>query len=346
MSDIDQHLRVLGLEPGASLAEAEQAYKDAVQVSDPGRYSDARLRKRAEERLLEINEAFAALQTFLLARSSTGKPSVQHPDTRQASRSNEQPTLAGTGVQPPGAITDATPSTTPSVRARWPMVLWLIAAVIVVFVIVRLHTPSTTSVSEQSAPSTSPGAPSLSPAPIPQSPVLIPAPAPPTITPPSRSPGNQTPSTPLSPGLRENSPTKSPQPSSPPSIAPGPEQTGTFTLGSTKDRVKAVQGTPTGSSETRWEYDFSYVTFDSSGRVSAYNNISHNLRVRLLPSTASTATYFTIGSTKDEVLSAQGTPTGVNDSQTRWEYDFSYVTFDSSGRVLAYNDISHNLRVR
>jgi serine/threonine protein kinase len=60
--------------------------------------------------------------------------------------------------------------------------------------------------------------------------------------------------------------------------------------------------------------------------------------------------YFTIGSTKDEVLAVQGNPTAVNNYTffEVWEYG-SYscdVTFDSNGRVKSYTNDCGELRVR
>ncbi len=55
------------------------------------------------------------------------------------------------------------------------------------------------------------------------------------------------------------------------------------------------------------------------------------------------AGFFTVGSTKDEVLAAQGTPTTLGD--TLWTYGLSDVYF-SGGRVINWNDPARNLKVR
>ena len=44
--------------------------------------------------------------------------------------------------------------------------------------------------------------------------------------------------------------------------------------------------------------------------------------------------YFTIGSSKDEVLTVQGTPT--KPGQYTWEYGFSKVEFDRNGKVSSW----------
>jgi outer membrane protein assembly factor BamE (lipoprotein component of BamABCDE complex) len=120
--------------------------------------------------------------------------------------------------------------------------------------------------------------------------------------------------------------------------------TTSFTLGSTMEEVKSVQGTPTSVRPGRWDYEYSSVEFDSKGKVSAYSNISKNLKVAMISkSTETTKTVFSIGSTKDEVLLVQGTPTSVRPG--RWDYEYSSVEFDSKGKVSAYSNISKNLKV-
>ena len=61
--------------------------------------------------------------------------------------------------------------------------------------------------------------------------------------------------------------------------------------------------------------------------------------------------YWSIGSTRDEVVAAQGTPTGVTIykglGQEVLKYGYSSVTIDmSTGRVVEYSNISNNLLVR
>ena len=51
--------------------------------------------------------------------------------------------------------------------------------------------------------------------------------------------------------------------------------------------------------------------------------------------------YYTIGSTKDEVLSIQGTPTSLDfmGSSERWYYGSTYVSFEN-GKVESWSDSS------
>ena len=58
--------KVLEVDYGASLAEVKQGYKDLVRVWHPDRFpEDPRLRKKAEEKLKEINRAYGDLVAYL-----------------------------------------------------------------------------------------------------------------------------------------------------------------------------------------------------------------------------------------------------------------------------------------
>jgi serine/threonine protein kinase len=130
-----------------------------------------------------------------------------------------------------------------------------------------------------------------------------------------------------------------------------------FGIGSSKDEVRAVQGTPTGVINGNgftgdiWNYGFSSVDFTMKGYVKGYSNISRNLRVRVRPSKKDTAeSHFVLGSTKDEVLAIQGTPTEIISGDRSigdiWWYGFSSVQFSTNGAVVGYSNIGRNLRVK
>jgi outer membrane protein assembly factor BamE (lipoprotein component of BamABCDE complex) len=119
-----------------------------------------------------------------------------------------------------------------------------------------------------------------------------------------------------------------------------------FTVGSTKDEVLAVQGTPTEFTDREWKFGFSRVLF-SDLRVAGWNNSTlHPLMVRMLPADPvdDQLEFFTVGSTKDEVLSLHGTPTELTERE--WKYGFSSVAFEG-GQVVAWDVSTLNpLRVR
>jgi hypothetical protein len=110
---------------------------------------------------------------------------------------------------------------------------------------------------------------------------------------------------------------------------------GYFTVGSTKDEVLAVQGTPTRVGEYEWAYGLSTIDF-RDGRVVSWTIYgSSPLHAKLLPSSTASNTpgYFTVGSTKDEVLAVQGTPTRVGEYE--WAYGLSTIDF-RNGRVISW----------
>lgn len=123
--------------------------------------------------------------------------------------------------------------------------------------------------------------------------------------------------------------------------APPPEH---FSLGATPDEVLRVQGTPTRIEGNKWYFGFSSVRF-KAGHLEDYDNYFGNLRVRLLPENTSEAAaqqgYFTVGSTRDDVLAVQGTPTSIQGNF--WFYRLSNILF-RDGRVQAVVNAEGNLR--
>jgi len=99
------------------------------------------------------------------------------------------------------------------------------------------------------------------------------------------------------------------------------------TVGSTYDAVRAIQGTPTWATDRIWEYGGSRLYF-KAGHVTGWDIWPGSpLKVQLLPASSINPmpASFTVGSTKDEVLAVQGTPTRV--TERLWEYGASRVFF-------------------
>ena len=64
--DVRKYYEILELTPGVSREDVAQAYKDLVNVWHPDRFSKIpRLRKKAEKKLKEVNEAYEKLQSHL-----------------------------------------------------------------------------------------------------------------------------------------------------------------------------------------------------------------------------------------------------------------------------------------
>ena len=62
---INRCTEILGLKPGASQEEVNQAYRDLVNVWHPDRFvGNPRLQKKAEEKVKEINAAYETIKSF------------------------------------------------------------------------------------------------------------------------------------------------------------------------------------------------------------------------------------------------------------------------------------------
>jgi hypothetical protein len=122
-----------------------------------------------------------------------------------------------------------------------------------------------------------------------------------------------------------------------------------FTIGSSENDVRAVQGTPSSVNKTyngkSLGYEFSTVYF-TNGVVSEYSNISNNLKICVSSSHSSNSGVFSIGSSEDEVRAVQGTPTSINKTYNGKSlgYEFSTVYF-TNGVVSEYSNISNNLKI-
>jgi hypothetical protein len=115
-----------------------------------------------------------------------------------------------------------------------------------------------------------------------------------------------------------------------------------FTVGSTKNEVLAIQGTPDRFTERSLHYGTSDVLF-RDGRVVSWYNGYPKLKIRMLPTSSTDKSYFTVGSTKDEILAIQGTPDRFTDSS--FHYGTSDVFFQD-GRVVSWYNGYPKLKVR
>lgn len=65
MSELNRYYEILGLKPGASLAEVKQAYRALAKLWHPDRFAhDLRLKQRAEEKIKSLNEAYQQLKNY------------------------------------------------------------------------------------------------------------------------------------------------------------------------------------------------------------------------------------------------------------------------------------------
>ena len=87
IQNLEQHYKVLGLEPGASLEEVNQAYKDLVFIWHPDRVpqENERLIQKSVEKLQQINEARDSLRSYhrqypkTASQNTVNRPSNPYP---------------------------------------------------------------------------------------------------------------------------------------------------------------------------------------------------------------------------------------------------------------------------
>jgi hypothetical protein len=114
-----------------------------------------------------------------------------------------------------------------------------------------------------------------------------------------------------------------------------------ITLGLTKDEVISALGLPASSSEEKWVYNGSVIDF-SNGKVSGWKidaaTAPLSLRVKLWPTGAVSGDidYITTGSTKNEVLRVEGTPTTL--AGNTWGYSGAEVYFQND-RVVSWKNV-------
>jgi hypothetical protein len=117
----------------------------------------------------------------------------------------------------------------------------------------------------------------------------------------------------------------------------------TFAPGDSKARVIAVQGAPDEVGENVFRYGSSIIFFEA-GRVTHWNEGRPALRVLVLPRFAFPGLMrFGVGSTREEVIRAQGEPTAS--TATAFYYGASAVYFDREW-VTGWSDIDQRLHTR
>lgn len=65
--EIESAYYILGLEPGASVAQVKQAYRQLVKIWHPDCFSDLEKKEQAEKKIKTINEAYELLKSYQAA---------------------------------------------------------------------------------------------------------------------------------------------------------------------------------------------------------------------------------------------------------------------------------------
>jgi hypothetical protein len=339
MKDRAYYLGVLGVNSRATPEEIRLAYLDLVKVWHPDRFShDLRLRRKAQEKLKDLNEAFEWTKANPLQGpevSGSARAGERARERPRPAPEQKAPTTAPNpaGMAPPGWV--ATVRTN-----RWAWMVALIVLLVWRSLATNQNKPTRAGLE---GPVTVPVYSSDSESRRESSHVIG---------------GNRSNATHArehapnvetgqisadgSDGLPERVTTES---QADPIVAEtrreskiAPRRTdisGYFKVGSTRDEVLALQGTPTEFGESFLKYGSSTV-YLRDGRVTSWDVWpGAPLRAEILPSgPGHRQGYFTVGSTKDEVLAAQGTPAEFTESF--WKYGSSTVYFQS-GRVTSWN---------
>ena len=79
--DVRKCFEILELDPGASLEEVRQAYKDAVTVWHPDRFAHhPRVRDKAQQKLKDLNLAYEKVSAFVRSRQGRSHSSGRDTD--------------------------------------------------------------------------------------------------------------------------------------------------------------------------------------------------------------------------------------------------------------------------
>jgi hypothetical protein len=344
-------LHALDLAAGATENEIRKSYRLLVKVWHPDRFQgDEKLSEAAEAKLKEINSAFEFLTSTSTERGPW-RPSSRADEDETDDRSQAQ-SAAGEPASTQPSAGAATAVDQPAPRPRlWPAIRFTLKAVAALFVLllvrylwIAFDAPDPTGgdvarvydkgkdnllkgtegprkrfidAVERDLQRFVPGG--STNAPFETS--LTPQTAPP--------PSQQT-----EPASGQKTATSHPDRASivPAKILPY------ITVGSTRDEVLAQQGTPTASSDDKLVYGKSEL-YLKNGSVMGWriDPVASPIRVKLWPTTAvdpSLAAY-KVGSSKDEVLTVQGTPTAFTDD--RFEYGKSVVIFRNN-KVVSWKE--------
>ncbi len=305
----------LELPIGAGEEAVREARKTLAKVWHPDRHAN-------DPKLQKKAEAkLAEINTaFELIRAAKFPASIPEPARARATPRPAATPPPGPSATPPPPPAQSTTEFVPTRRVRWSVVLLLVGAIGAgtYFAIVKLGAKSS-----QAEPK--------------HDPITTPETTPDAVVIVSAEPDAATAEDP---------------PAQDAAVAPnGPH----FSLGSTKDQVRAAQGEPDKVMDALgiWSYGFSNVTFRKH-KVVGYWDVDGNLNVELVPGDAAAAAKakavgtYGIGATKDDVIGVEGTPNQIESViDEQWHYGrASYVSFDGRGNVKGWSNFNNELHVR
>jgi curved DNA-binding protein CbpA len=340
-------LRILDLEADATEKQIKAAYRTLVKVWHPDRFqSDKSLKEAAEIKLKDINTAFK----FLSATTPNTRPQTPpNPAAADATYHAPQPGEDGAQSQP-GATGSSSRSFFPAFKIlfKFAVLAFLILLCRYTWIAFDVPDPSTDAVAKvysfgkdnilshlEEPKRRFIEAVNLD---LERIGLRNPPPAPEATQQAAETESQSQPKTPGKATARQ-----------PVGAATAPRKIYPYiTIGSTRDEVVQQQGTPTASSADKLVYGSSEL-YLKDGAVIGWkiDPVANPIRVKLWPQSPvdTSQQYFTVDSTRDDVLVIQGTPTAF--SKEKFVYGGSEVYFQNDRVTHWKNDTASTpLRAR
>jgi hypothetical protein len=130
-NEVNHCYRVLELEPGASLDQVKQAWRELVKVWHPDRFpNDAKMQRKAQERLKIINGAYETLEQYLTSGTPPPRPSEPSRNEGQQRHENKK-----TQTEPPPPPKPDTRTSNAPEKSK-AGVIFAISAVVIILIII------------------------------------------------------------------------------------------------------------------------------------------------------------------------------------------------------------------
>jgi curved DNA-binding protein CbpA len=369
--DINEYYRALGIAPGAEPAQIRRAYRQLVQQWHPDLFKPGSpMQTTAEDITKEINEAYEQLYRKGLHKkfrpvtaapvrateaSDSGRKDSQGPESEPVRQQTRPPRTAKANARKPkDRAPRKDPNPKPARSRRFPPGFWAKAALAAAAIFaafaaspriwkawMALPAPTTVSVETDSA-GTHPSSRAANSVNLPS-----PHPGVRAATPEPNSTSWQIQPVDLGPLPDNIVPNNAAQfavfsRSDPATLFKRAEALlDVFDVGDSKARVREVQGPPDDAAESVFRYGSSLVYF-KNGVVRSWSNGLPRLRIHLWPSLdLSLLDRFSLGSSRDEVIRAQGDPMAF--TPLGYYYGTSAVYFDND-RVSGWSRGDVDLR--
>jgi DnaJ-like protein len=342
MDEISESYRILEVHTDASLEEVKRAYRELARVWHPDRFgNDVRLQQKAQEKLKQINLAYEQIcgRGTHEPRRPTTSTTGPIPQPRQTTPPPPQWTPPRPSAQTAQSVPRKPqtkswfwgPAGPPRRGYAWLVYLSVTLAGLLMIVLPRIPSPPPPAQLRQSGS---------------QQPTDIFDRLTQSHSASSKPPQDVSSSPPWLAFQSSNSAIVSPTPIEIRRAEPVSElgqQSRYFTIGSTKNDVLRIQGSPDRFTDTTFSYGSSNIRFEGD-RVVSWSNYYPRLKAQLLPRAGIKASpFFTIGSSKDEVLAVQGSPDRFTDRM--FAYGSSSVQFEGD-RVVSWSNYYPRLKAQ